>query len=80
MYVSEPHAKVRCMCANAWVFGGREEQLTHFAEDVAGLKRGKPVMGRLGIWDGQEMVFQESGWKVLDIVASLWRYGRELLR
>ncbi|NXP08603.1 PCYOX oxidase, partial [Thinocorus orbignyianus] len=40
-----------------------------------------PVQGGLaGVYDGEEFVFQESGWYLLDLLKLLWRYGLNPLR
>ncbi|XP_032806540.1 prenylcysteine oxidase 1 [Petromyzon marinus] len=51
-----------------------------FVKDL-GLKQRNDVPGeKLGIFNGEQFVFEESSWTVMDAVHLLWRYGLSYLR
>lgn len=45
-----------------------------------GLNPRKDVPSKMAIFDGKELMFEESDWFVVNILRLLWRYGFNFLR
>ncbi|XP_005988277.1 prenylcysteine oxidase 1 [Latimeria chalumnae] len=53
--------------------------MKRFVKDL-GLKHRRDVGGQLGIYNGEEFVFEESSWFIINIIKMLWNYGFNFLR
>ncbi|KAM9306720.1 prenylcysteine oxidase 1 [Pholidichthys leucotaenia] len=53
--------------------------MKHFI-DKLGIPPRKDVPSKLAIFDGKELVFEESDWFIINLFRMLWRYGFNILR
>ncbi|XP_028654230.1 prenylcysteine oxidase 1 [Erpetoichthys calabaricus] len=53
--------------------------MKQFIDDL-GLAQRRTVPSRIGIFNGKELVFQESDWFIINFIKILWRYGLNFLR
>lgn len=53
--------------------------MKHFIERL-GLPQRKDVPSKMAIFDGKELVFEESDWFIINFLRLLWRYGFSFLR
>lgn len=51
-----------------------------FGLNLTGLTEELPFERGLGIWDGKDFLFEETGNKYWDMAKLLWRYGYSLIR
>lgn len=47
---------------------------------IVGLNPRKDVPSKMAIFDGKELMFEESDWFIVNILRLLWRYGFNFLR
>lgn len=47
---------------------------------VSGIPPRKNVASKMAIFDGKELVFEESDWFIINFFRMLWRFGFNLLR
>lgn len=53
--------------------------MKHFIERL-GIPPRKDVSSKMAIFDGKELVFEESNWFIINFLRLLWRYGLNFLR
>ncbi|KAL0965586.1 hypothetical protein UPYG_G00283250 [Umbra pygmaea] len=53
--------------------------MKHFLEKL-GLSLRSEVPGKMAIFDGKELIFEESDWFIVNFLRLLWRYGFNFLR
>lgn len=53
--------------------------MKHFVE-ILGIPPRKDVPSKMAIFDGKELMFEESDWYIINFIRMLWRYGFNLLR
>ncbi|XP_076020113.1 prenylcysteine oxidase 1 [Genypterus blacodes] len=53
--------------------------MKHFV-DRLGLSQRKDVPSKVAIFDGKELVFEESDWFIVNFIRMIWRYGFNIIR
>ncbi|KAJ8287094.1 hypothetical protein GJAV_G00047590 [Gymnothorax javanicus] len=53
--------------------------MKHFVERL-GLSHRKDVPSKMAIFDGEQLIFEESDWFIINFLRILWRYGFNFLR
>ncbi|XP_029941017.1 prenylcysteine oxidase 1 [Salarias fasciatus] len=53
--------------------------MKHFIEKI-GLPPRKDLPSKMAIFDGKELVFEESNWFIINFLKMLWRYGLNFIR
>ena len=48
--------------------------------NVTGLERRMPSDGHLGLYNGEEMIFEGSRWFAVTLAKLMWRYGWNVVR
>lgn len=54
--------------------------LFFFLSVVSGIPPRREVPSKMAIFDGKELVFEESDWFIINFLRLLWRYGFSFLR
>jgi prenylcysteine oxidase/farnesylcysteine lyase len=47
---------------------------------LLGLSQRRDVPGKMAIFNGKELIFEESNWFIVNFLRLLWRYGFNFLR
>lgn len=56
------------------------QQLFFFLSIASGIPPRRDVPSKMAIFDGKELVFEESDWFIINFLRLLWRYGFSFLR